>query len=92
MRPPLSFSPRSKRRFSSVHAGGYDGHRFGAQKDCFCRRITTSSPARPNSRRKATSVNGPISYTAILIHRNDAPQTKPNTANAPNCQDKINTL
>ena len=51
------------------------------------RRIRTNAPAEsiPNSTRKATSVNGPISCTAILIHKKEALQIAPRRMKMSQC-------
>jgi len=53
----------------------------------FWRRATliSTSPISPNKMRNATSVNGPVSATAILIHKNEEPHTKPNNPNTAHC-------
>src|SRR4030065_330649 len=62
-------SPSSAIAHSERPSRGKDGRRTAT---------TSARPARPNSSRQATNVNGPSSPMAILIHKKEDPQINPN--------------
>src|SRR5512134_316168 len=50
-----------------------------------CKRTAPPANNTPNSTRKATSVKGPISSSASLIHKKEADQMAPRKINAVQC-------
>src|SRR3990172_3914479 len=74
--------PSSAIAHSERRSRGNDGRRTAT---------TNARPAKPNSSRQATNVNGPTSPMAILIHKKEDPQINPNRPKANHSFSRIST-